>query len=51
MIYGMIELCKILPDIKKKERITSEFIILVGNLHGGKSAINIYDYIKDSYYI
>ncbi|KZX17217.1 type II toxin-antitoxin system VapC family toxin [Methanobrevibacter filiformis] len=47
---------EILPKIKKEKRITSELIIseivtLVGALHGGKSALKIYNYIKDNYII
>jgi predicted nucleic acid-binding protein len=45
---------KLLPRVKKEERITSEpvvseIITLIGSLHGGKAAMNIYNYIKDNY--
>ncbi|MBZ9570085.1 PIN domain-containing protein [Methanobrevibacter sp. TMH8] len=47
---------KLLPKIKKEERITSEPIIseiitLVGKFHGAKAAINVYNYIKDTHLI
>ena len=47
---------KLLPKVKKEERIISEPIIseiitLVGKFHGAKAAINVYNYIKDTHLI
>jgi predicted nucleic acid-binding protein len=47
---------KLLPKVKKEERIISELIIsetitLIGILHGGKAAVNVYNYIKDNHTI
>ena len=47
---------ELLPELKKEERIISELIIseaisLIGVLHGGKAAVNVYNYIKDNHTI
>jgi predicted nucleic acid-binding protein len=47
---------KLLPKAKKEKRVTSELIVsevitLIGSLHGGKAAKNIYNYIKDNHLI
>ncbi|MCL2116156.1 MAG: PIN domain-containing protein [Methanobrevibacter sp.] len=47
---------KLLPEVKKEERIISKLIIseivsLIGVLHGGKAAVNVYNYIKDNHTI
>jgi len=47
---------ELLPEVKKEERVISELIIseiitLVGTLHGGKAAVNVYNYIKDNHTI
>ncbi|MDR3063377.1 MAG: PIN domain-containing protein [Methanobrevibacter sp.] len=47
---------ELLPEAKNEKRVISELIVseiitLIGSLHGGKAAVNIYNYIKDNHLI
>jgi predicted nucleic acid-binding protein len=47
---------ELLPKLQNQERIisglmVSEIITLIGAIHGGKAAKNVYNYIKDNYVI